>query len=41
MEQNFAVVITIVFVLAVMGVAFLFPAGGENRRSKGKNNEGS
>jgi len=41
MEQNWAVLMTVVFVFTVMGLAFLFPTGwGDNKRSKEKNNEG-
>jgi len=41
MEQNWAVLITVVFVCAVMGIAFLFPAKGrDDRRSKETNHRG-
>jgi hypothetical protein len=41
MEQNCAVLITVIFVFAVMGLAFLFPAKGKDAsRSKETNHEG-
>ena len=41
MEQNCAVWITVVFLFIVMGLGFLFPAGGGGKRgSKQTNNEG-
>jgi len=32
MEQNFAVCITVVFLFVVMGLGFLFPAGGRGKK---------
>jgi len=34
MEQNCAVWITVVFVVVVMGLGFIFSAGGNTRKSK-------
>ncbi|NIN01609.1 MAG: hypothetical protein GTO24_26985 [candidate division Zixibacteria bacterium] len=41
MEQNCAVAITVVFIFAVISLAFLFPSGsGGSKRSTESNHEG-